>query len=115
MRNDKSYAKLAMILKESAEGIFVAVASLGMQKKIAAFVRGNLSGKAAVFDYFDLPDEDRYYSFQNNVLPAIILSPEAASFFFFNAQEALKTREDFLQFNFSRDMLTRERRNIIFS
>lgn len=108
--NKRNYEIFSVLLNESEEGISFAVASPKLQKKIAAWAR---AGQVGTFDYLDLPVEDRNYKF-TNIQPLFILHPDITSFLLFNAQEALITREDYLQLNFSRDMLIRTHKNIIF-
>lgn len=108
--NKRNYEIFSVLLNESEEGISFAVASPKLQKKLAAWAR---AGQVGTFDYLDLPEEDRNYKF-TNIQPLFILHPDLTSFLLFNAQEALITREDYLQLNFSRDMLIRTHKNIIF-
>lgn len=109
-KNDKNYEKLRIILNESREGIFTVIASPRMQKKISSTIVGE---KTKVFDYLELDVDDRPYSFMQ-INHVFLLSSDYSSFIFLNAQEALKTRDDIIKFNFSRDMLLRMHKNIVF-
>jgi hypothetical protein len=108
--NSRNHQIFSVLLNESDEGISFAVASAELQKSIAAWAR---AGKVAVFDYLDMPEEKRNYTF-SNIEPVFIYHPDFTSYLFFNTQEALKTRQDYITLNFSRDLLIRTHKNIIF-
>ena len=108
--NNRNYEIFSVLLNESEEGISFAVASPKLQKKIAAWAK---AGQMLAFDYLDLPKEERNYIF-SNIEPLFIMHPNYTSYLFFNTQEALKTRQDYITLNFSRDLLIRTHKNIIF-
>ena len=108
--NNRNYQIFSVLLNESEEGISFAVASAKLQKKLVAPAR---AGQVAAFDFLDLPEEERNYTF-SNIEPVFIMHPNFTSYLFFNTQEALKTRQDYITLNFSRDLLIRTHKNIIF-
>ena len=108
--NNRNYQIFSVLLNESEEGISFAVASAKLQKKLVAPAR---AGQVAAFDFLDLPEEERNYTF-SNIEPVFMMHPNFTSYLFFNTQEALKTRQDYITLNFSRDLLIRTHKNIIF-
>ena len=80
--NNRNYQIFSVLLNESEEGISFAVASAKLQKKLVAPAR---AGQVAAFDFLDLPEEERNYTF-SNIEPVFMMHPNFTSYLFFNTQ-----------------------------
>ena len=106
-RNQDGYQALGWIINKSEYGLFLVVAEEPIQQEIADVYRGGMIG---VYDYKRYPGE---YSFQ--ILKEWIDGQtDIQTFFILNFQFALQSGKDINRLNFSRDMLTQLRKNLIF-
>ena len=105
--NVLSYQKLSWIVEESDDGLFLVVASAAMQREVA---RHYQSEAVAVFDYSREERPFRTGSFSRLLERA----PGKRAYFFLNFQLAVPAAEDVERFNFCRDILARERLNLVF-
>lgn len=106
-RNQDGYQALGWILNHAEQGFFLVVAEEELQKEILSVYR---EGPVAVYDYREHPGP---YSFQG--FSAWLAGQEdVQTVFLANLQLAVQTEEDVKRLNFSRDMLARLEKNLIF-
>ncbi|MBR5947562.1 MAG: tetratricopeptide repeat protein [Clostridia bacterium] len=104
--NILGFESLNWILSDSEYGFFIVTASSRMQREIAG--RYDYSN-ILVYDY---SREEKPYSYSKLAL-AIENAPDKRAYFLLNFQLAIPQEEDVENFNFSRDMLAREKKNIV--
>ena len=105
--NTDSYMSLGWILNQSEDGFFLVIALENMQYEIIS--------------HYDIPNVAVYdckknsgaYSF-GNLEKWIIENPQMKAYFILNFQLAIPKIEDVNQLNFSRDMLAKLNKNLIF-
>lgn len=105
--NISSYQTIGWILNHSDNGFYSLIASEFMQSKVAGFYE---KSNIAVYDY-RLNQED--YTFQA-LKDRISNEPDKDAYFLLNFQRALSGEEMLKRLNFSRDMLQKLNKNIIF-
>ncbi len=105
--NQEGYQTLGWIINKSERGLFLVVADEAMQKEILQVYR---KGMVGIYDYRKNPGA---YSFQK-LQESLEALPEVQTFFVANFQFAVQGEEDLKRLNFSRDMLARLEKNIIF-
>ena len=106
-RNQDGYQALGWILNHAEQGFFLVVAEEELQNEILSVYR---EGPVAVYDYREHPGP---YSFQG--FSAWLAGQEdVQTVFLANLQLAVQTEEDVKRLNFSRDMLARLEKNLIF-
>ena len=105
--NALSYQKLDWVIEQSDDGLFLVVASAAMQREVARRYRND---SVAVFDYSTEERPFRVGSFSRLLERA----PGKRAYFFLNFQLAIPEAEDVERFNFCRDILARERLNLVF-
>ena len=105
--NISAYKLLNKIRSRSTEGFYLVLASPRMQNEIT---RRYVGERVKVFDFIKEKENYRF----SHVVRFLEEEPGADAYFFLQMQEALKEDDDIHNLNFSRDMLARERKNIIF-
>ena len=105
--NADSYQTIGWILNQSNEGFYLIIASERMQQEVAALYADS---NVALYDY---KKELGAYSIATT-MSFVEAHPLAKAYFFVNFQLALPQKEDFDNLNFSRDMLMRLGKNMIF-
>ena len=110
--NEYSYQNISWIIDNSNYGLFLLIAPHKMQGEVLSHFGGS---NIAVFDC--LKKADRSYSFYELEL-WIEQNPDKNAYFIQNFQALFLEQQDIhdnlVKFNFSRDMLIRLRKNIIF-
>ncbi len=105
--NTTSYETLSWVIDHSDDGLFLVIASARMQREVARHFRGD---SVAVFDYSREERPFRAGSFSR----LLEREPGKRAYFFLNFQLAIPEAEDVERFNFCRDILARERLNLVF-
>lgn len=105
--NRESYETLEWVVDKSEAGLFLVIAEEKVQDEIAEAYRDSA---VKIFDYRQYPE---VYSFQM-LAEWIANYPESDTFFFVHFQFALRGEQDYKRLNFSRDMLARLGKNLIF-
>ena len=105
--NVLSYENLTWIIDYSDDGLFLVIASARMQREVARHFQGD---SVAVFDYSREERPFRAGSFSR----LLEREPGKRAYFFLNFQLAIPEPEDVERFNFCRDILARERLNLVF-
>ena len=104
--NILGYETLEWIIEQSEEGLFVATATPRMQRAIADRYR---YADVCVFDFTE--GEPYYFA----ILARLFRDePGKRAYFLLNTQRALTDGAAMERFNFSRDMLAREKKNLVF-
>lgn len=103
----EGYRTLGWIINESEQGLFLVVADEDIQKEIVDVYR---QGAVNIYNYKRNPGA---YSFRD-LQEWILGLPEAQTFIIANFHLAIQEEESLKRFNFSRDMLERLGKNIIF-
>ena len=105
--NVASYESLSWIIDHSDDGLFLVTASARMQREVA---RHYSDSPVAIFDY---SREER--PFQVGSFSRLLeREPGKRAYFFLNFQLAIPEAEDVERFNFCRDILSREKKNLVF-
>ena len=105
--NITSYESLSWVIDYSDDGLFLVTASARMQQEIA---RHYSDSPVAIFDYSREERPFRAGSFSR----LLEREPGKRAYFFLNFQLAIPGQEDVERFNFCRDILARERLNLVF-
>ena len=105
--NTSAYQTIGWIINHSDGGFFSVIASEPMQSRVVAFYQDS---NIAVYDY-RLQQEE--YTFQA-LADWISDQPDKSAYFLLNFQRALYGEQVLTRLNFSRDMLWRLNKNIIF-
>ncbi len=106
-QNVDSYRSLGWILNDSDDGLFFLIASERMQREIIVHYE---TSNVAVYDYKKNPG-----SYAGNHLEEWINGQaDADAYFIVNFQLAIQNDEDIKRLNFSRDILSRLDKNIVF-
>lgn len=105
--NTSAYQTIGWILDHSDDGFFSLIASESMQSQVAALYKDS---NVAVYDYLLQQDE---YTFQA-LKDWICAHPDKNAYFLLNFQRALLGDQILTRLNFSRDMLRKLNKNIIF-
>ena len=105
--NITSYESLSWVIDYSDDGLFLVTASARMQREIA---RHYSDSPVAIFDYSREERPFRAGSFSR----LLEREPGKRAYFFLNFQLAIPEQEDVERFNFCRDILARERLNLVF-
>ncbi len=105
--HQEEYQTLEWILTTSEDGFFLVVADEHIQKEIVEKYQGKQIG------IYDCKQYQKGYSFQ--LLETWIQSmPNIQTFFIVNFQFAIQQEQDWKRLNFSRDMLAKLKKNLIF-
>lgn len=107
--NILSYESLSWVLEKSEAGFYLLVASPRMQAHV---VKRYLGPGVAALDFMSEKRQGYYFTAVASLLTE--LPPETRSVFFLNFQAVLFEDDDLKRLNFSRDMLSRLRKNLIF-
>ena len=107
--NALSYGKLGWVLNKSEEGFFLLVASPRMQAHV---VRHYLAPGVAALDFLSERRQNYYFTAVASYLAE--LPEETRSVFLVNFQAVLSEDDDLKRLNFSRDMLSRLGKNLVF-
>ena len=105
--NQEGYQELGWIINKSEEGIFLVIASEGMQKEIISTYR---HGLVQIYDYKKNPVP---YSF-NSLSAWVNNFKETKVFIIANFQFAVQEEEALKRLDFSRDMIENLGKNFIF-
>lgn len=105
--NTAAYQTVGWILDHSDNGFFSLIASEAMQRRVVGFYKNS---NVAVYDYLSRQEE---YTFQA-LEDWIASQPDKDAYFLLNFQRALSDEEVLQRLNFSRDMLWKLNKNIIF-
>ena len=105
--NTAAYQTVGWILDHSDNGFFSLIASEAMQRRVVGFYKNS---NVAVYDYLSRQEE---YTFQA-LEDWIASQPDKDAYFLLNFQRALSDEEVLKRLNFSRDMLWKLNKNIIF-
>lgn len=105
--NQEGYRTLGWIINQSESGLFLVVAEEPVQGEITDVYRG---GKIGVYDFKRYPGE---YSFPK-LKEWMDSLADVRTFFIVNFQFALQSGQDISRLNFSRDMLARTEKNLVF-
>lgn len=106
-QNQEGYQTLEWIINKSEYGLFLVVANKAMQEEIVKLYQDRMIG---VYDY---KQGQRKYFFQTlkNWVDSLV---DIQTFFVVNFQLAIQNKQDLERLNFSRDMLARLGKNLIF-
>ncbi|MCR4935064.1 MAG: tetratricopeptide repeat protein [Oscillospiraceae bacterium] len=107
--NILSYESLGWVLEKSEAGFYLLVASPRMQAHV---VKHYLGPGVAALDFLSEKRQGYYFTAVASLLAE--LPPETRTVFFLNFQAVLFEDDDLKRLNFSRDMLSRLRKNLIF-
>ena len=107
--NALSYGGLSWVLEKSEAGFYLLVASPRMQAHV---VEHYLGPGVAALDFLSEKRQGYYFTAVASLLAE--LPPETRSVFFLNFQAVLFEDDDLKRLNFSRDMLSRLGKNLIF-
>lgn len=105
--NQEGYQTLEWIMNVSDDGLFLAIADEMIQNEIINFYH---DGGVGIYNY---QQHSGGYSF-DKLYDWIVSLPEIQTFLIFHLQLALKDENDLKRINFSRDMMAKLKKNIIF-
>lgn len=105
--NEASHQTLEWILSHSDSGFFSVIASESMQSHV---VESYKHCNIAVYDYLSHPQQYRFSTIES----WISAQPDKDAYFLLNLQQGIAEEAAVKRLNFSRDMLARLNKNIIF-